>query len=301
MVSIVIPAYNEEAFLPRLLESIKAQDYTDYEVIVADNDSKDGTRKVAQKYGARVVHGGLPAAGRNRGAEAARGEYILFLDADTLIPEGFISGMMSRFDKDFIDIAIPWIKPIDSAKPVFTTIFQFSNTFFKLMEAIQPQGLGVCILTTRRLHRRIGGFSEKHRVSEDFDYINRASQIGRFRVFTNMFVYHSVRRYKAEGVATLMRKQFKGGLLNLVGRPADIPDYEFGAFSRYLLEERNGKRADASSASVKKLLTRFSTQSVRLQDQIEKLEKSKSPTGSNGKNGSSKGPSRGGAGAKKAR
>ena len=276
MVSIVIPAFNEEAFLPRLLSSIRAQDYEDYEIIVADNRSADRTREEARKHGARVVDGGIPAVGRNRGAEAARGEYLLFLDADTVLPEGFISKILARFEKEFIDICIPWIKPIDGTKPVYSTIYQFSNTFYKLMEAIQPQGLGVCILTTRRLHKRIGGFSEKQRVSEDYDYINRAAQVGRYRVYTNVYVYHSVRRYKAEGVSTLVRKQFKGGFLYLfTGKPYDTEDYEFGTYSHYLLEERNGKRAEPDSASVKKLLSSFNKQGIRLQSQMERMKREK--------------------------
>ncbi len=276
MVSIVIPTFNEEAFLPRLLASIKAQDFKDYEIIVSDNNSADGTRDVARRYGAMIVDGGIPAVGRNRGAEAARGEYLLFLDADTVLPEGFISKVLARFEKEFIDICVPWIRPIDGTKPIYSTIYQFSNTFFKLMEAIQPQGLGVCILSTRRIHRRIEGFSEKQRVSEDYDYINRAAQVGRFRVYTNVFVYHSVRRYKAEGVSTLVRKQFKGGFLYLfTGKPYDTEDYEFGTYSHYLLEERNGKRAEPDSASVKKLLSSFNKQGIRLRSQMEKMKREK--------------------------
>jgi glycosyltransferase involved in cell wall biosynthesis len=278
MVSIVIPAFNEEAFLPRLLASIKAQDFTDYEVIVADNSSKDATRAVAEKFGARVVDGGIPGAGRNRGAEVARGEYILFLDADTVIPEGFISKILARFEKEFIDICIPWVKPIDGTKSIYATIYQFSNTFFKLMESLQPQGLGVCILTTSRLHRRIGGFSEKQRVSEDFDYINRASLIGRFRVYTNVYVYHSVRRYKAEGVSTLVKKQAKTGFASFfTGRAYDSNEYEFGGFSHRLLEERNGKRAEPKREEVKRLLSSFNKQGIRLQSEIERLEKETPP------------------------
>ncbi len=276
MLSIVIPAFNEEAFLPRLLASIKAQDYTDCEIIVADNNSVDRTAAIARQHGARVVTGGIPGAGRNRGAEVARGDIILFLDADTLLPEGFISKILARFGKDFVDICIPWIKPIDGTKPIYSTIFQFSNTFFKLMESIQPQGLGLCILVTRRLHQRIGGFSEKQRVSEDFDYINRASFIGRFRVYTNVYVYHSVRRYKAEGVSNLVRKQVKSGFLYLfTGKAYNTEDYDFGTYSHYLLEERNGKRAEPDSAEVKRLLSSFSRQTLRLQNQIEQLEKEK--------------------------
>jgi glycosyltransferase involved in cell wall biosynthesis len=263
MISIIIPTFNEESYLPRLLASIRDQDYRDYEIIIADNASRDRTRGIARTHGARVVEGGVPGIGRNRGAKAARGEYLLFLDADTVLPPGFISSIMARFEKDFVDICVPWIRPIDGTNPIYRTIFQFSNTFFKLMEVIQPQGLGVCILTTRRLHDRIGGFSEKVRVSEDFDYINRASLVGRFRVYSHVFVYHSVRRYKAEGVGNLVQKQFKSGFIYLfTGKAYDTENYDFGTFSR------NGR----DGTEVKKLLASIDRQSRRLRTQIEKLD-----------------------------
>jgi glycosyltransferase involved in cell wall biosynthesis len=273
MVSIIIPTFNESVYLPRLLASIESQDYRDREIIVADNGSRDGTRDVAKKHGARVVHGGIPSVGRNRGAVAARGDTLLFLDADTVLPDGFISKIAARFEKDFIDICVPWIRPIDGSKPIYRTIFQFSNTFFKLMEAIQPQGLGICILVTRRLHNRIGGFSESIRVSEDFDYIKRASTMGRFRVYPQVFVYHSVRRYQREGVGNLVQKQFMSGLIYLfTGKAFDTDDYKFGTFSRYVMQEREGRRAEHDGAEVKKLLSSFDKQSRRLRTQIEKME-----------------------------
>ncbi|MGD0724390.1 MAG: glycosyltransferase [Spirochaetia bacterium] len=273
MVSIIIPTYNEAVYLPRLLASIETQDYRDREIIVADNGSRDGTRDLAKKHGARIVHGGIPSVGRNRGAAAARGDTLLFLDADTVLPEGFISKTVARFEKDFIDICVPWIRPIDGSKPIYRTIFQFSNTFFKLMEAIQPQGLGICILVTRRLHNRIGGFSESIRVSEDFDYIKRAALVGRFRVYPHVFVYHSVRRYLREGVGNLVQKQFKSGFIYLfTGKAFDSDDYKFGTFSRYVMEEREGRRAEHDGTEVKKLLSSFDKQSRRLRTQIEKME-----------------------------
>jgi glycosyltransferase involved in cell wall biosynthesis len=273
MVSIVVPAFNEAVYLPRLLASIEAQDYKDREIIVADNGSRDGTRDLAKKHGARVVHGGIPGVGRNRGAAAARGDTLLFLDADTVLPDGFISKIIARFERDFIDICVPWIRPIDGSKPIYRTIFQFSNTFFKLMETIQPQGLGICMLVTRRLHDRIGGFSESIRVSEDFDYIKRASRVGRFRVYPHVFVYHSVRRYQREGVGNLVQKQFMSGLIYLfTGRAFDTDDYAYGAFSRFVGEEGEGRRAEHDGAEVKKLLSSFDKQSRRLRTQIEKME-----------------------------
>ncbi|MCX7028832.1 MAG: glycosyltransferase [Spirochaetes bacterium] len=273
MLSIIVPTFNEEDFLPRLLASIESQDFTDREVIVADNRSRDRTRAVARSHGARVVSGGTPAVGRNRGAATARGEYLMFLDADVVLPEGFLARILHRFDEEFVDICIPWIRPVDGSKAIYRTIYQFSNTYYKLMEVLQPQGLGVCILVTRRLHERIGGFTESRRVSEDFDYISRAGKVGRFRVFPSVHVYHSVRRYVAEGVGPLVQKQFASGMLYLLtGKAVEVPDYEFGTFSYKLLEERPGRRPGRDRREVTRLLSTFSEQGRRLQSQMERLE-----------------------------
>jgi len=89
MLSIIIPTLNEEKFLPHLLISLKEQTFKDFEIIVADNNSTDATRSIALKSGAKMVEGGLPARGRNNGAKVARGEWLLFLDADVILPPGF--------------------------------------------------------------------------------------------------------------------------------------------------------------------------------------------------------------------
>jgi glycosyltransferase involved in cell wall biosynthesis len=283
MVSIIIPTYNEEAYLPRLLHSIKAQKCANCEVIVADNKSTDRTREIARAHGARVVRGGIPSIARNRGADAARGEYLLFIDADTVLPEGFLAKILARFEKDFVDICIPWVRPIDGNNPIYGTIFNFSNTFFKLMENIQPQGLGICILATKRIHDRIGGFSENQRVSEDFDYINRAAFVGRFRVYTNVFIYHSVRRYRAEGMGALVQKQVKSGFLYLItGKAYDTEEYQFGTFSRYLRDEDVAGQRRTDNAEVKKLLSSFDRQSRRLRSEIEKIDKARTQNGNRG-------------------
>src|SRR2546430_17737267 len=91
--SVIIPAYNEEQYLPRLLSSIEVAraNYSggrdEIEVIVADNDSSDATPEVARDHGARVVHVARRriAAARNGGAQAACGEILCFIDADSAI------------------------------------------------------------------------------------------------------------------------------------------------------------------------------------------------------------------------
>ena len=92
--TIVIPAKNEAAMLPRLLESLCRQDYEGMaatRVLVADAGSTDGTVEVALGFRDRlkveVVPGGLPSVGRNAGARLATTKYVLFLDADVELPE----------------------------------------------------------------------------------------------------------------------------------------------------------------------------------------------------------------------
>ena len=82
MLSIIVPTLNEEEYLPKLLESIKKQDFKDYEIIVADAGSEDKTLEIAKKRGCIITKGGSITVGRNNGAKVARGDIFLFLDSD---------------------------------------------------------------------------------------------------------------------------------------------------------------------------------------------------------------------------
>ena len=100
MISIVIPAFNEEQLLPQCLKSLQNQDYTgDYEIIVADNGSTDDTRKIARQFGARVISCSRkgPIYARQAGASAACGDIIVQADADTLYPEDWLSRIARHF------------------------------------------------------------------------------------------------------------------------------------------------------------------------------------------------------------
>ena len=103
--SIIIPAYNAEAYLQRCLDSIFSQEFTDYEVIVIDDGSTDGTAALLEHYpDVKVVHQenrGMSTA-RNRGLDEARGEYILFVDSDDLLTDGALETLVAELSGEDI-------------------------------------------------------------------------------------------------------------------------------------------------------------------------------------------------------
>lgn len=99
-VSVVVPAYDEAAHLGRLLESLRHQDTSPHEVIVADDGSRDATAEVAERARAvvlRLPHRG-PAAAKNAGAARATGDVLVFLDADMHCAPGFLGRMVAPIE-----------------------------------------------------------------------------------------------------------------------------------------------------------------------------------------------------------
>jgi glycosyltransferase involved in cell wall biosynthesis len=88
LVSVIIPTYNSADYIEEALQSVFEQTFQDFEIIVIDDGSTDGTVEVLRKYGDRISYifqeNNGPSSARNRGIRAARGEYIAFLDADDL-------------------------------------------------------------------------------------------------------------------------------------------------------------------------------------------------------------------------
>jgi peptidoglycan/xylan/chitin deacetylase (PgdA/CDA1 family) len=101
MISIVVPVLNEEKFLPDCLRSLQNQDYQgDYEIILADNGSTDGTARIARDFGARVVSCPEKKSvfyARQAGADAAHGDIIVQADADTIYPTNWLKKMADLF------------------------------------------------------------------------------------------------------------------------------------------------------------------------------------------------------------
>jgi glycosyltransferase involved in cell wall biosynthesis len=234
-ISIVIPALDEEKALPRLLASIRKQDFTSYEIIVADNRSQDGTAKVARSLGAKVVRGGMPGIGRNRGAARARGEFLFFLDADVKLPRNFLRDAYAEMQRRFIDLATCEIKPLSNLL-IDRVLHRLLNVILRMGQHTRyPHAPGFCILISRRLFQRIGGFDERLRLAEDHDLVVRASQYRPLRVLDSVSLWVDVRRFRKEGrlsyvgkvIATELFRFFRGAIVD-----ENAFTYEFGNFSK---------------------------------------------------------------------
>jgi glycosyltransferase involved in cell wall biosynthesis len=137
--SVIVPAYNEAAYLGQALDSLLHQDYDGtYEVIVVDNNSRDDTAAIAARYGVRVVQEpeqGVCAA-RQRGADCARGEIIISTDADTTQPRNWLRTIDARFAEsaEVVAVAGPcrYMNPSWWAKAYPTLLFGLVAAIYAL-------------------------------------------------------------------------------------------------------------------------------------------------------------------------
>ena len=229
--TVIIPTLNEISYLPQLLDALAIQTRLPDEIIVADAGSEDGTAELAQSRGVRVVPGGMPAVGRNAGARTAKGNLLLFLDADVLPPPEFIERVLEEFERKKYDVATCFIASING-NPLDGIICVGTNLYFQIIQPVSPHAPGFCILSKRTAHEKMGGFDESLTLSEDIDYARRAKRHGKFGILSSARIPVSMRRVGKEGLVGLGLKYAWCEIYALMGKPVrNAPfEYEFGTF-----------------------------------------------------------------------
>jgi len=236
MLTIIIPTLNEENYLPLLLKCIKRQSFKDYEIIIADAHSTDKTVEVAHEIGCQVVNGGLPPKGRNEGAGAAKGEMLLFIDADSrILSDDFLEKILQEFKKRNLDIASFPIYPDENK--LDKLIYTFYNLWAKLNQSFLPHATNV-ILVKKEIHQKINGFDEEIKLAEDHEYARRAGKLGKFGFINIEPIFTSSRRFEKEGRIKTYFKYGLAGVYILFFGPvkSDIFKYRFG---NYLKNKKN--------------------------------------------------------------
>jgi len=216
MISIIIPAFNEENYLPKLLESIKKQNYKDYEIIVADANSKDNTKSIAKRHGCKVIQGGLHAQGVNNGAKAAKWEVLLVLDADAVLPRDFLDKNFNAFRQNNLDVASCYIKPV-GGKLIDRLTHEVANIYYFTFKKIRPYVPSFCFFVKRDLFLKIGGFDEKIPWLVDLAFSNALPKNAKYDTLP-VHINLSVRMGERLGRLRQARIMFIGAFLRTIKR-----------------------------------------------------------------------------------
>ncbi|MEM8571578.1 MAG: glycosyltransferase [Pseudomonadota bacterium] len=239
--SIVIITLNEERRLPRLLDDLLGQTWSDFEIIHVDSQSDDATVEISRwratdfpRYRVIKMEGRGISRGRNTGATAAFGERILFLDADTRLPADFLHGAMKELDAGRADLGVVCMRGDDLAWR-YRAGFALFNAGIRLSSRFFPTAIGACLFSTPRLHRAIGGFDESLSLCEDCDYALRAFRFerGSVGVLRQKFRFDP-RRLEQDGFYTTGFTYIRANARRLMWgelHNQEIP-YELGHYAR---------------------------------------------------------------------
>lgn len=233
-ISVIVCAYNEEHYVASCLHSLQSQSRPPDEIIVIDNASTDRTGAVARAVtGVRVVHEsrkGLVIA-RERGRQEARGDVLVYVDADCRAPRTWLERIERRFANDASLMALSgnyrfydwdwWGRALLRAYDF--TLGPATHVLVKYILRIGVVFYGGNFAVRREALVRIGGFDttiEFH--GEDTNVGRRLSQVGRVELRYDCFLYTSARRYNAMGKGAVFRLYVRNFVSELLHhRPKD--------------------------------------------------------------------------------
>jgi glycosyltransferase involved in cell wall biosynthesis len=209
MISIIIPTYNEEKAVEKTIRQFSALTIP-HEVIISDTQSTDQTVAIAKSLADNVVL--LPSdkersasCGRNNGAAVASGEFLVFVDCDTFIPDpdAFFVTALEEFKKDPQLVGISARIEVDESAQTVSdaAVSILMNAWFALLNNLFHVGMasGKFQMVTVAAFKKTGGFDERLFTAEDIDFFGRLAQIGRTKIVWQLVVIHPGRRFHKRG------------------------------------------------------------------------------------------------------
>ena len=212
--SIIVPVFNRPEEVDELLQSLVSQTLTDFEVVIVEDGSEKPCKDVCDKYTGKLdvkyfmKKNSGPGQSRNYGAERAKGEYLIVLDSDVVLPEGYLKAVDDELLREPADAFGGPDRAHDSFTETQKAISYSMTSFFttggirggkKKLDKFYPRSFNMGI--RRDVYMRLGGFS-KMRFGEDIDFSIRIFKAGcRCRLFPEAWVWHKRR--------TDMRKFFR--------------------------------------------------------------------------------------------
>ena len=233
--SVIVPVYNRPDEVDELLESLSNQTFKDFEVIIVEDGSVKTCKDVCDKYADILVlhyyakENSGPGQSRNYGAERAQGDWLIILDSDVVLPEGYLAAI-----DDSLQLCDAFGGP-DAAHPSFTPVqkaISYSMTSFfttggirggkAKLDKFYPRSFNMGI--RRDVYQQLGGFS-KMRFGEDIDFSYRIVEAGyKPQLIPEAWVWHKrrtdfrkfFRQVYNSGIARINLEKRHPGTLKLV-------------------------------------------------------------------------------------
>jgi glycosyltransferase involved in cell wall biosynthesis len=216
LVSVIIPVHNGQAYIQAAIESVLTQDHAPVETIVVDDGSTDSSGHIARRYPQlRYVHQANrgPAAARNAGLALARGAFITFLDHDDIAHPARVetqAGFLQR--NDGVDCVLGRMEPI------------FDEGVERAQWVEPAHGVyAMSAMIRAAVFERVGGFDERHRHGEDWEWLVRIRQAGlRIEILPDVLGWRRVHRSNlsrdGDHTGAWMMERLKEGLDRRRGR-----------------------------------------------------------------------------------
>ncbi len=220
LLSVIIPVYNRPDEVRELLDSFTGQSFYDFEIIVIEDGSKVRCKQIVDSYAGRLPvrylekENGGPALARNFGAKAATGEYLLFLDSDTVLPSGYLANVAAFLQTTPVDL----FGGPDMASPDFSHLqkaISYSMTSFfttggirggkKKLSRFIPRSFNMGV--RRSVFEQVHGFSAM-RFGEDMDLSMRILEAGHSSALVQSAALYHKRRTSLRG---FYRQVFNSG------------------------------------------------------------------------------------------
>ncbi len=217
--SVVVPTFNESLNISKTLRYIRCIDPL-VEIIVVDGGSTDGTIEIAKKYADKLIKNktGTIGGARNLGAKLAKGEVILFVDADTLPHIEFFEKLRSICSRDHNVVGVGCLIMPRGLNFFENLFFYFLNFIvFLSVKVKRPSIAGSCVAYRRKEFWKIGGFDVERAASEDQDLSIRISKTGDVIFFPRIVAYTSSRRLRQLGFFGLLLDWSKTTINFLLG------------------------------------------------------------------------------------
>lgn len=261
--SIIIPTLNEEKYLPYLLSDLAKQQKKNFEVIIVDGSSVDRTKEFAIRFDSffplRIITVTKRNVSfqRNTGALHARGESLLFLDADSRVLSSFTRNITMHFKRRGNRLYLPILSGEKNSKKL-KLLFGLINKVIETSQQLgKPLSAGGSLFVNKGIFNRLHGFNKELFLSEDHDFVQRASQKKiKITVLKDVKVVFSLRRVKKEGQILFLYKILFSFLHVLIsgGMKEQIFPYEMGGLGYEKMQEIH---SDGNSVTLEKNIQKF--------------------------------------------